>query len=79
MKLSYQIILYAKNEEIYPAYASKHNSSVENKLFFNHFKKRRMTLFCNKKLSALLRGITSKNNGYFLLELSSFIQNKNKN
>ena len=31
-----------------------------------------MTLFCNKKLSALLHRITSKKKGDFLFKMSSF-------
>ena len=41
--------------------------------YFNDFKWRRMALSCGKKLSALLRTITSKHHWWLLLfELSSF-------
>ena len=38
---------------------------VKNKLFFNDSRWRRMALSCSKKLTALLRGITSKHHGDF--------------
>ena len=59
-------ILYAIKEQIYPAYVTKHNSNHEKQVFLL------MTLngegwhcLTVKKLSALLRGIISKNNGDF--------------
>ena len=55
-------VFYAKNEKIYPAYISKHNSNYS----FNDFKRRKaMVLSCSKKLSALLRTTTSKYHGNF--------------
>ena len=53
---------------IYPVYISKHNSNYEKEIhiYFNDSKWRRMALSCSKKLSsltALLRGITSKDDG----------------
>ena len=37
-------VLYAKNEKIYPAYVSKHNSNREKQIIFsNDSKERRMT------------------------------------
>ena len=36
---------------------------VKTSYSFNDFKRKKMALSCSKKLSALLRGITSKNNG----------------
>ena len=52
---------------------------VKTSYSFNDFKRRKMTLSCSKNLSALLRGITSKNNGdsYCLNCLHSF-RTKNK-
>ena len=56
--------MYAKKEKIYPTYVSKHNS--------NHEKQVTLLMILNgegwhylalKMLSAVLRGITSKNNG----------------
>ena len=38
---------------------------VKSKLFFNDSKWRRMALSCSKKISALLREITSKHHGDF--------------
>ena len=54
--------MYAKNEKIYPVYVS----TQKNSLFFNDdSKQRRMALLCSKNPSALLRGITLKNNSDF--------------
>ena len=52
-------VLYAKKENIYPAYVSKRNSNCEKQaVFLNDSKRRKMAISCSKKLSALLRGIT---------------------
>ena len=59
-------VLYAKKEKIYPVYVSKHNSNQEKQVILwmiPHWEGRHYLAV--KKLSALLRGITSKNNGDF--------------
>ena len=46
---------------------------------FNDFKWRKTALSCSKKLSALLRGITSKNNdGFYFLNCLHSFRTKNK-
>ena len=62
-------ILYIKEKEIFPAYISKINSNCENK-YDSKWRKRRMTLSCSKKLSALFYGITSKY--FYCFDLSLF-------
>ena len=60
--------MYAKNEKIYLAYVSKHNSehsSKQNKSSINNFKWRRMTYIAVKKLSVSLTGVFSKHDGDF--------------
>ena len=54
--------------------------SVKKSYFFNDSKHGRMTLFCRKKVSALLGGIISKNNGdfFYLNCLHSFRTKKIK-
>ena len=52
-------------ENIYPAYVSKHNSESEKKIILmipNHVGWHCIAV---TKLSALLRGVTSKRNGHF--------------
>ena len=39
--------------------------SVRKNNSFNYSKRRRMELYCSKKLSALLRGLSSKHDGDF--------------
>ena len=67
-------VLYAKKEKIYHAYISKHNSNHEKQIILfmiSNGEKRegksagRWHYLAVKKLSALLRGITSKHNGDF--------------
>ena len=60
-------VLYAKYIYIYPPYVSKHNSNREKQviLLMISNRKKTMELFCSKKASALLRGITSKHYGDF--------------
>ena len=77
-------VLYAKKEKLYPAYVSKNNSNCEKQvilLMIPNGEKRdaksegqRWQYVAVKKLSGLLRGVTSKNNGdfYCLNSLSSF-------
>ena len=47
-------ILYIKEKEIYPAYFSKHNNPWKTNNFLNALKqrKRRMALFCSKKITS---------------------------
>ena len=80
--------MYAKKEKIYPAYVSKNNSNREKRvilLMIPNGEKReakckgRWHYLAVKKLSALLRGITSKNNGdFYCLNLLHFFRTKNK-
>ena len=69
-------LFYAKKEKIYPACVSKHNSSREKQVILLMIKNREKQwhYLALKTLSALLRGITSKNNGdfYCLNCLNSF-------
>ena len=61
-------VLYAKKENIYPAYVSKHNSNCEKQIngSFNDFKRKKtMVLSSSQKISALLRGVSSKHYGGF--------------
>ena len=67
--------MYAKKEEIYPAYVSKHNWNHEEQVILlmisNGQKRKTITegwlwhYLGVKKLSALLRKVTSKNNDDF--------------
>ena len=50
-------ILYTRNEKIYPACVSEHNSKLKDK--FQAEKIKQSLLYCSKKLSTLLIGITS--------------------
>ena len=73
-------VLYAnKKEKICPAYISKHNLNREKQVILSMFRKRQMALFCSKKPSKLLIGVTSNNEGgfYSLNCLHSF-KTKNK-
>ena len=56
-----------KKKKIYPAYVSKHNSNREEQVILLMISNREKIRYylAVKKLSALLRGITSKNNGDF--------------
>ena len=81
-------VLYAKKEKIYPAYVSKNNSNREKQvilLMIPNGEKReakckgRWNYLAVKKSSALLRGITSKNNGdFYSLNFLHFFRTKNK-
>ena len=56
--------MYAKEEKIYSAYISKHSSNREAQVIILMISNRKtMALSFNKKILALLRRITSKNNG----------------
>ena len=59
--------MYAKKENIYPAYVSKYSANRERQVILLMIRNRekRCHYLAVKKLSALLRGITSKNNSDF--------------
>ena len=68
--------MYAKKEKMYPAYVSKHNSGREKQVIVLVIANGEKWLYLAvKKLSVLLRGITSKHYGdFFCLNcLHSFI------
>ena len=81
-------ILYAKEEKLYPAYVSKYNSNREKQVILFMISKREKCVaqsegllwdyLAVKKLSTLLKRITSKYNGdcYCLNCLLSFITKK---
>ena len=73
-------VLYAKNEKIYPTYVSKHNSKREKQFILLMIpKKERWHYIAVKRLSALLTGITSKNNGnFYCLNCFHLFRTKNK-
>ena len=58
------IVLYTKKEKIYLPYVLKNNSNREKQaillMLLNINKQIMMALSCSQKISALLRGITSK-------------------
>ena len=72
--------MYAKTEKIYPAYVSKYNSNCEEKVTLLIISNGEIQWHypAVKKLSALLRGITSKHHGdsYYLNCLHSFATEK---
>ena len=80
--------MFAKKEKIYPAYISKNNSNREKQvilLIFSNGKKRKAKpegqwhYLAIKKISALLRGIISKNNGdFYCLNCLHSFRTKNK-
>ena len=58
--------MYAKKEKIYPAYVSKRNSNREKQVILLMIPNREgWNYLAVKKLSALLKGITSKHHGNF--------------
>ena len=60
-------ILYVKEKEILPAYVSKHNSTREKQiiLLMSPNEEKGWHYLAVKKISALLHGITSKNESDF--------------
>ena len=80
--------MYAKKEKIYPAYVSKYNSNCEKQVILLMISSREIRVakserwqwhyLAVKKLSPLLRGITSKHHGefYCLNYLYSFAKEK---
>ena len=72
-------VLYAKKEKIYSAYVLKNTSTCEKQIILLMISNgEKWHYLAVKKLSALLRGITSWR-AVLLFELSSFLQNKKKN
>ena len=74
-------ILYAKKEKIHPASVSKHNSNREKQVILLIISNREKLwhYLAVKKLSVLLRGITSKQYGdYFCLNCLHYFRTKNK-
>ena len=58
--------MYAKKAKIYLLMYTNHEKISYPICYpFNDFKQRQMVLTCRKKMSALLRGITSKYHGNF--------------
>ena len=59
-------VLYAKKEKIYPAYVSKNNSNCEKQVILLMISNgEKWHYLAVKKLSALLRGITSQHHDNF--------------
>ena len=59
-------VLYAQKEKIYPTYVSKNNSNREKQVIFLKIpNEEEWDYLAVKKLSASLRGITSKHHGDF--------------
>ena len=73
-------VLYAKNDKIDPACISKHNSNCGKQVFLLMISdgEKQCNYLAIKKLSALLRGISSKHHGdsYCLNCLLSFVTKK---
>ena len=70
-----------KKEKIYPAYISKYNSNREKEvvLLMISIEDKRWHYLAAKKLSLLLKGITSKNNGdFYCLNCLHSFRTKNK-
>ena len=70
-------VMYAKEEKMFPAYVSKHNSNCKKTSYsFNYSKWSRMALSCIKKPSALDRGIKFQHHGdfYYLNRIHYFIK-----
>ena len=66
--------MYAKKAKIYLLMYTNHEKiSYPISYPFNDFKQRQMVLTCSKKMSALLRGITSKYHGNFFFISIVFI------
>ena len=71
----------AKKEKIYPAYVSKHNSNSEKQVILLMISngEKLWHYLAVKKLSASLRGITSKNDGdFYCLNCLHSFRTKNK-
>ena len=71
--------MHAKKEKIYPTYVSKYNSNREKQVIFLMISsEEKWHYLAVKKISALLRGVTSKHYGdfYCLNCLHSFATEK---
>ena len=64
---------------MYAAYVSKHDLNPEKSYSFKDSKWRKLALSCTKKLSILLRGITSKNVGEYYVWIVFIILEQEKN
>ena len=73
-------VLHAKKEKIYPAYVSKHNSNRDKRVILLIISNGKGWHYLPvKKLSALLRGITSKHYGdFYCLNFLHSFRTKNK-
>ena len=72
-------VLYAKKEKIYPAYVSKHNSNREKQvILLMILNGGRWHYLAVKKISALFRGITSKQHSDFHCVYSFTTENKHE-
>ena len=75
-------ILYIKENEICPAYISKINSSYEKQIILLIIPKEEKEGWRSptvKKLSTLLRGITSKHGDFYCLNCLHCFRTENKN
>ena len=72
--------MYAKKEKIYPAYVSKHNPNREKQVILLMIPNRGEWHYLGvKKLSALLREVTSKHYGdYYCLNCFHSFRTKSK-
>ena len=73
--------MYAKEEKINPASVSKHTSNLEKQVILLTILngEKQWHYFAVKKLSALLRSVTSKNNGdFYCLNCLHSFRTKNK-
>ena len=72
--------MYAKKEKVYCAYKSKHNSNPEKQvMLLMILNGEKLHYLAVKKISALLRGVTSKNNGdFYCLNCLHSFRTKNK-
>ena len=72
--------MYAKKENIYPSYVSKHNSNREKQFILLMISiGEKWHYLAVKKLSALLREITSKHHGdFYCLNYFHFFATENK-
>ena len=72
--------MHAKKEKIYPAYVSKHNTNCEKQAALSMIPNKEGCHYLSvRKLSALLREVTSKNNGdFYCLNCLHSFRTKNK-
>ena len=73
-------VLYAEIENIYPGYISKYNSNRKKQVIKQRFQtEKTMALSCSKKLSVLLRRITSMHYGDLIVWIAFILSQKKKN